>query len=84
MITRQVVSEKLLAYLNADLTLVELVDWAENCFIDGGFIPLDDSDMLIDIVMYLAGADTEMFPLTWNIITQFLAQLEAPVRVVPA
>ena len=33
-ITRQTVRDKLLAYLNRQITLAELVDWAENTFID--------------------------------------------------
>jgi hypothetical protein len=83
MITRQVVSEKLLAYLNEQISLAELVDWAENCFVTGGFGPDEDIDMLTDIVMYLAGADTKFFPLTWELMLDFLKQLGSPVKVVP-
>ena len=39
MITRQVVGEKLLGYLNKQITLAQLVDWAENCMVSGGFGP---------------------------------------------
>jgi hypothetical protein len=39
MITRQQVSSKLLAYLNERMTLAELVDWAENAMVSGGFGP---------------------------------------------
>lgn len=83
MITRQTVSDKLLAYLNEHITLAELVDWAEHCFVEGGFAPDDDVDMLADIVMYLAGADTAYFPLTWETCLDFMKQLGTPVRVVP-
>ncbi len=83
MITRELVSEKLLAYLNEQLTLAELVDWAENCFIEGGFTPDEDIPMLRDIVMYLAAADTTAFPLTWDITLDFMKQLGSPVKVVP-
>ncbi len=83
MIPKQVVSEKLLSYLNQEITLAELVDWAENCFVVGGFVPDEDIDMLVDIVMYLAGGDTVYFPLTWDVCSDFMAQLGAPVKVVP-
>ena len=83
MITRQVVGEKLLGYLNKQITLAELVDWAENCMVTGGFSPDEDIDMLVDIVMYLAGADTAAFPLTWDICSEFMEQLGIPVKVVP-
>jgi hypothetical protein len=84
MITRAVVSDKLLNYLNYRITLAELVDWAENCFIDGGFAPDEDIDMLVDMVMYLAGADRPMFPLTWDVLTHFMQQLGTPIKAVLA
>jgi hypothetical protein len=57
-ITRRVFSEKLLAYLNHELPLEALVDWAENTFIDAVLEPDEDIDLLNDILMYLAAADT--------------------------
>ena len=83
MITRGVVSQRLLSYLNNELTLAELVDWAENAFIDDTLGPDEDIDMLVDIVMYLAGADTAYFPLTWDVCSDFMNQLGTPVKVVP-
>jgi hypothetical protein len=82
MITRQLASEKLLAYLNQDITLAELVDWAENCFVIGGFGPDEDMPMLRDILMYLAAADTTAFPLTWEVCLDFMKQLGSPIKVV--
>lgn len=83
MITRQQVSEQILAYLNGELTLPELVLWAENCMVIGGFAPDEDIDLLVDIVMYLAAADTEYFPPTWEVFSDFLKRLGSPVKVVP-
>lgn len=80
MITRETVIEKLQAYLNQEIILAQIVDWAENCFIDGEFEPDEDAAMLIDIVMYIAGADTQYFPLTWDTIVDFLKQLGAKVK----
>jgi hypothetical protein len=82
MITRQHVSDKLLAYLNGVITLAELVDWTESRLVEGGFGPDDDIDMLMDIVMYLAGADSPRFPLTWDVCQDFMKQLGTPVKVV--
>jgi hypothetical protein len=83
MITRQDVANQLLAYLNGELSLEQLVDRAENMLVQGGFSPDDDVDLLMDIVMYLAAADTEYFPLTWEICSEFMQTLGTPVRVVP-
>ena len=82
-ITPQQVSDRLLAYFNGRLTLPELVDWAENALVEGGFGPDEDVDMLMEIVMYLAAADTEYFPLTWDVCSDFMRQLGLPVKVVP-
>lgn len=83
MITRQTVSEKLLSYLNQEITLSELVDWAEGCFIEGGFAPDEDIALIRDVLMYLAAADTTAFPLTWDVCLDFMKQLGTPVKVVP-
>ncbi len=84
MVTREIVQEKLLAYLNEQLTLAELVNWAENAFIDGWFEPETEIPMLRDIVSYLAAADTTAFPLTWDVCSTFMKQLGQPVKVVLA
>jgi len=81
-ITRQIVSQKLLAYLNREITLAELVNWAENTFIDDELSPNADIDMLNDILAYLAAADTAQFPLTWEVCMDFMNQLGIPVKVV--
>ncbi len=83
MITREIVRDKLMAYLNEQITLAQLVDWAENSFVDGWFEPDDDIPLLRDIVSYLAAADTSAFPLTWDVCLDFMKRLGLPVRVVP-
>lgn len=83
MITRRMVSDKLLAYLNEEITLPQLIDWAENCFIEGGFAPEADVPLLREVLMYIAAGDTGVFPLTWQVCMDFLKQLGTPVRVVP-
>ncbi|HML22670.1 MAG TPA: hypothetical protein PKD09_13540 [Aggregatilinea sp.] len=83
MINRDLVSDKLLAYLNQKMTLAELVDWAADCFAIGGFGPEEDIPLLRDVLMYLAAADTSAFPLTWEVCIDFMQQLGTPVKVVP-
>jgi hypothetical protein len=76
------VSDRLLAYLTNQITLAELVDWAENLLVEGGFGPDEDIDLLMDVVMYLAGADSVYFPLTWDLCQEFMQKLGTPVKVV--
>lgn len=76
-------SQKLLAYLNHEQTLDELVDWAERTFIDDVLDPEADTDLLNDILGYLAASDTVQFPLTWDQCAEFMDRLGTPVKVVP-
>jgi hypothetical protein len=82
-ITKQTVRDKLLAYLNDQISLGELVNWAENTFIDDILEPPADTEMLNDILGYLAAADTRQLPLTWAICADFLKQLGVRIQVVP-
>lgn len=45
-LTRQMVSEQLLAYLNEEISLAQLVDWAETFFIDGWIKPESDTALM--------------------------------------
>ncbi len=72
MITRSIVRDQLLAYLNGTVTLAALVDWAENAIMDDEFVPDEDIDQLMNMMTYLAAADTE-----------FLVQFGTQVRIVP-
>jgi|JI9StandDraft_2_1071091.scaffolds.fasta_scaffold1036317_2 hypothetical protein len=83
MITREIVRDKLMSYLNEQISLAQLVDWAEKSFIDGWFEPDEDILLLRDIMAYLAAADTSAFPLTWDVCLDFMKRLGLPVRVVP-
>ena len=81
-LTREVVASQILAYLNHEIPLAELVNWAENTFIDDVIESESDIDLLDDIVMYLAAADTPQFPLTWEICCEFMHRLGQSLKVV--
>jgi len=80
-ITRRILVEKLLDYLNHRIPLAALVDWAEFAMIDTRFDPEADTARLMDVLSYVAAGDTPDFPLTWDILSDFLDKLGAPVRV---
>lgn len=82
MITRQIVSDKLIDYLNREILLTDLVDWAENSVGLADFEPDEDIDLLMDMMMYLAGADRPMFSLTRDVLTNFMQQLGTPIKSV--
>ncbi len=82
MMTRQTILNQLNAYLNHDLTLAELVDWAENALIEPDIPDDEDTALLMDILMYLGAADSRGFPLTWEILSDFLTRLGSHARVI--
>jgi hypothetical protein len=83
-ITRDILSDYIFAYLHGDMSHAALVDWAENTFIDDELAPEEDTDLLNDILAYIAASDTAGFPLTWDICAEFMARLGSPVQVVRA
>jgi hypothetical protein len=79
-ITRRVVRDRLLAYLNRSITLAQLVDWAENALCDGE-MDAEDAELLTQIVARLGLADVRAFGLSWDDCSDFLAQLGYNVHV---
>jgi len=84
-ITKQTVADKIAAYLHHDITLAQLVDWAENAIMDAEFDP-QDIDVLRTVVARLGVADVRAFGLTWEDCEALLRTLgyDARVEVVPA
>lgn len=79
-ITDQVVAEKLIAYLYHELSLAELVAWAEQVMLDGEFAD-EKYETLRDIASRLGVADVKAFGLTWEDCEWFLSQLGYAVRL---
>jgi len=79
-ITRQTVAEKLAAYLRHELSLADLVAWAENAMMEGEF---DEKDLttIRDVVARLGVADIRAFGLAWEDCEQLLARLGYSARV---
>ncbi len=84
MITQETIARKILAHLNGDLTEIELVHWAEDAFVEltESDQDLPNEETLLDILGYLGAGDAPGFPLTWAVLSDFLARLGVRVRVV--
>jgi hypothetical protein len=74
LITRQVVADKLAAYLQHELSLAGLVDWAETAMMDGE-LDLQHLTAIRDVVARLGVADVRTFGLTWDDCEYLLKQL---------
>ena len=80
LITKQTVAEKPAAYLHHDISLGQLVDWAENAIMEGDFDERQLS-VLRDSVLRLGVADVRAFGLTWEDCEQLLKRLGYTARV---
>ena len=85
LITKELVRDQLLAYLNHAITLAQLVDCAEDALDEGEF-EAQNSEALRDITARLGLADVQEFGLSREDCYEFLARLgyQVKVRVTPA
>jgi len=79
-ITLRIVADKLTAYLHGELTLSDLVDWAENIMMESDFEE-SNFEILREIVSRLGVADVKVFGLAWEDCEQFLTHLGYKIRV---
>ena len=80
MITKQTVADRIGEYLHHQISLAELVDWAEDAMMEGEF---DESDLdaLRSVISRLGLADVRAFGLEWADCEQLLQQLGFSARV---
>jgi len=79
-ITKQNVAERITAYLHHEISLAQLVDWAERAMLEGEFAEQEMS-ALRAVVPRLGVADVRAFGLTWEDCEQFLGRLGYAARV---
>ena len=79
-ITKQIVADKIAAYLRHRITQAELVDWAENALMEGEFAE-EDTAIIARVVSRLGVADVRAFGLTWGDCEQLLSDLGFSARI---
>jgi hypothetical protein len=79
-ITRETVARKLEAYLHHEISLNDLVDWAQSAMMEGEFEDVDH-DAIRDAVARLGLADVRAFGLTWEDCETILKQLGYDARI---
>lgn len=79
-ISKQAVAGRIAAYLRHDISLAELVSWAEDALMEGDFAE-DDAGTIADVVARLGVADVRAFGLAWEDCEQLLRQLGYAARV---
>ena len=73
-ITKQTVAGKIAAYLHHELTLAQLVDWAETTMLDGELAERD-AKILSSVIARLGVADVRAFGLAWEDCEELLHKL---------
>lgn len=83
-ITQQTVADRIAAYLHHDITLAQLVDWAEHSLMEGDLAE-GDATTLSTVIARLGVADVRAFGLAWEDCEDLLRQLgfSPRVQVVP-
>jgi cobyrinic acid a,c-diamide synthase len=79
-ITKQTIADKIASYLHHEITLAQLVDWAETAMMDGEFAE-HDAETLSAVVSRLGVADVRAFGLAWEDCEDLLRQLGFSTRV---
>ncbi|MBW1696982.1 MAG: hypothetical protein JRH18_18215 [Deltaproteobacteria bacterium] len=79
-ITNKEVAKKLIDYLHHEITLTELVDWAEDVMMDADFED-EHLDTLKDIVGRLGLADVRAFDLSWENCKAYLERLGYRIKI---
>jgi hypothetical protein len=80
MITKQLIAEELLRYMNHHIGLTQLVDWAENAILSGDFEENGASEIR-NALGLLAAADAEGFGLLWEDCEAIMQQLGYQIEV---
>ena len=80
LITKKIVADKIAAYLHHDITLAQLVDWAERAMMEDEFEE-DGLPAIRSAISRLGVADVRAFGLTWEDCEELLSQLGFSARV---
>lgn len=80
LITKKIVADKIADYLHHDITLAQLVDWAEHAMMEDEF---EESGLpaIRSAVFRLGVADVRAFGLTWEDCEELLSQFRFSARV---
>ena len=79
-ITTKTVADKVAAYLHHEISLTELVDWAENALMDGE-IEERNASIISSAIARLGVADVRAFGLSWEDCEGLLLKLGFAARV---
>lgn len=80
MISKQIIASKILAYLKHEISLNELVNWAEHVLMEDE-LETGDEKVLVEILGQLGLADVRAFGLTWEDCETMMVKLGYQIKV---
>ena len=80
MITKRIVAQKLESYLRHEITLAQLVDWAEDALLQADFQENDEA-ILSKVLGRIGLADVRSFGLSWDECDDMLHRLGFAAKV---
>ncbi|MBI5574702.1 MAG: hypothetical protein HY919_09200 [Elusimicrobia bacterium] len=79
-ITKKIVANRLLEYVNRSISLAELVNWAEDVVCNTDYDE-KDFELIKSLVSHIGLADVKQFGLTWDDCYEYLSLLGYKVRI---
>jgi len=79
-VTRKLLADTLIKYINREIDLSELVSWAEGMMRENDF-ESSSFELIRDIVAHIGVADVREFGLTWDDCYDYLNRLGFSVKV---
>ena len=80
MITKHDVAQKLSSYLRHEITIDDIVEWAESAMLKEDF-DQDDLEVIREVIARLGLADVKAFGLTWEDCREMMYKLGYEVQV---
>lgn len=79
-VTKTILAEMLMKYINRGIALSALIDWAENMINEADF-EKESFNLIRDILAHIGLADVREFGLTWDDCYDYLHKLGYDVKV---
>lgn len=79
-VTRKILANKLIKYINREIDLSKLIGWAEEMMRDAGFED-KDFELLRDVLARIGLGDVREFGLSWDDCHDYLHKLGYDVKV---
>jgi uncharacterized protein with GYD domain len=80
LITSKLLADMLMKYINREITLAQLIDWAEEGIREADFEP-ERFEVIRDILARIGLSDVREFGLTWDDCYDYLHRLGYDIKV---